>query len=69
MAARWDPDTWLWFERPPAFTGRVIRRDPASYQERSVHLTWRCPSCRNWTMHGAHAVGRCNWCGKERPAA
>lgn len=48
------------------WTGPVERRDPASYQRRSVHETWACRSCRNWTTDGAHLVGRCNWCGEGR---
>lgn len=52
------------------FTGSVIRRAPADYQRRSVHLTWRCVNeyCGNWTMNGAYLVGRCNFCSTPRPA-
>lgn len=49
--------------------GPVERRDPASYRTRSVHETWRCPSCRSWTMNGAYLLGLCNWCFTPRPAS
>jgi excisionase family DNA binding protein len=47
----------------------VERRDPASYQRKSEHLTWRCPNvgCGQWTMNGAYKVGLCNFCSEPRP--
>jgi hypothetical protein len=51
----------------PVWTGPVIRRDPATYQLPSIHHTWRCTGCRQWTMNGAYLVGRCNFCGVARP--
>lgn len=49
------------------WTGPVERRPVASYRLRSVHLTWRCSSCRSWTMNGAWKYARCNWCSAARP--
>lgn len=50
------------------WTGPVVRRDPASYQRRSEHLTWMCKNahCRQWTMNGAYQRGRCNFCETPR---
>jgi hypothetical protein len=50
------------------WTGHVERRDPEAVRVQSVQLTWRCngPHCRQWTMNGAHIVGRCNFCNTPR---
>jgi hypothetical protein len=48
--------------------GTVVRRDPASYQRRSIVMTWICRRCRTWTMNGAYKIGRCNWCDEARAA-
>ncbi len=55
-------------KRAPIAPIAVERRDPASYQRTSEHLTWFCWQCRNWTMDGAHLRGRCNWCDCPRSA-
>jgi hypothetical protein len=48
------------------WVGPVERRDPNVVRERSVHLTWMCQHCRQWTMNGAHRIGRCNFCNTSR---
>jgi hypothetical protein len=53
----------------PRWTGPVERTDPAQYQKPSVHLTWRCPNCRHWTMNGSDQTGRCNLCQTPRPSS
>jgi hypothetical protein len=67
----------------PAWTGPVVRLGDLSAAERvelgdrtlarprSVHLTWRCAArhCRQFTMHGAYKIGRCNFCHEPRPSA
>jgi hypothetical protein len=55
-------------EAPPAWTGPVVRRDPDVVRQPSVQLTWRCSNrhCRQFTMNGAHATGRCNFCQTPR---
>lgn len=66
---RFASDT-VWARAVEPWTGPVLRRDPASYRQRSVHYTWRCPnpSCGHWTMNSAWKYGRCNFCGTPRPA-
>lgn len=58
-------------DAPPAWSGPVIRRDPATYQRPSQLLTWRCANvhCREWTMPHAFEPDRCNFCGTTRAAA
>ena len=53
---------------PAAWTGPVVRRDPASYQLPSLQLTWRCSGrhCGHWTMPHAYEPDRCNFCGARR---
>jgi hypothetical protein len=41
--------------------------DRTTTPQRSVHETWRCPACREWTI-GAFLSGLCNLCGLARPA-
>lgn len=64
-----------------AWRGRVVRLDELTEAERtaigaaprplercrSVHLTWRCHGCRQWTMNGAYLRRRCNFCDAVRP--
>jgi hypothetical protein len=66
----------------PAWDGPVVRLEALSDEDRiakggrargdrprSVHETWRCANrwCSQWTMHGAHRTGRCNFCQEPRP--
>jgi hypothetical protein len=55
--------------RRQAWTGPVVRRDPAAIRQQSVHETWVCANewCRQWTMNGAYRTGRCNFCQTPRP--
>lgn len=45
------------------YPGPFERRDPANYHRQSLIMTWRCSPCREWTLYGSYALGRCNRCG------
>jgi hypothetical protein len=51
--------------------GPVERRDPATYQRRSIVQTWRCHGHHpragwHWTPSGSYDAGRCLTCGTPR---
>jgi hypothetical protein len=56
-------------EAPPVWTGPVVRRDPASYQQPSRILFWKCANayCRQWASDQTHTPARCPYCFTPRP--